>query len=197
MEEALTKQKSELRSGITAPFNKSINEVYHFSPQMPFYIENSLVPSALIAVLKGEQGTPGLPAALSAVKDNNNLVGLITSPVERGLLKLEKEEATPTGVGVTSVDQKVPTGKKWTIKTCQFSTVAGVGMTITDISIYVVRPDGSVNIRVAQGSGGSLIINYPQTLTLPEDWILRISATLSGYTSGSLKSTILYQEYDI
>jgi hypothetical protein len=197
METANGKMKAELRSGITAPFNKGLNEALQFSAQMPFHIENSVVPSQLLGILKGESGTPGLPAALSVVKDDNNLVMLATSPIERGSLAIYSTDSTITGVGSYNSFITCPKNKKWIIKGVGVTAATFVGtISAQTISLFVNGTTG-FGLSLITGTTAGLDYLLPQQITLKEGDNLRYRVTTSAYTGGQKLFYIVVQEYDI
>jgi hypothetical protein len=181
-------EKSQLRSGITSAFNKSLNEALQFAPQMPFNIENTVTPSQLIAVLKGEQGTPGLPAAVSAVKDDNNLIMLAVSPMERGELTL-KRETTLGSVTTITHNFTVPAGQKWVLKNVSIANTGTMTITSTRTTIKIASGDDTV---LARGTT-NLEYNFPQPITLSEGFVVETRAVISAFTSGNLYSNLLVQ----
>lgn len=190
-------ETSELRSGITAPFNKRINEALQFNPQMGFNIENTVTPSQLIGVLKGEQGTPGLPAAISVVKDDNNLIMLAVSPIERGLLKSQGLTTTLSIAGgeTKDIDIIVPAGKKWIIKNI-WSFSQSLVATVTFQGVYIVDKNLNSALLIS-GTSADLALNMPTEILIPEDWTLRYRVTTTAWTSGQRKCNILVQELTI
>lgn len=194
-------ETSELRSGITSAFNKRLNEALQFNPQMGFNIENTVTPSQIIAVLKGEQGTPGLPAAISAVKDDNNLIMLAVAPIERGELKLIQTNLTFGGIGSKRVETVVPKGKKWIIKAMQSGGSGTATVSYRNISVYL---NSSITIKILNDTATSLTTVYPETLILnsqqlviPEGWTIRTNYNVTADTDGAMSQTILYQEITI
>lgn len=188
-------ETSELRSGITSAFNKRLNEALQFNPQMGFNIENTVTPSQTIAVLKGEQGTPGLPAAISAVKDDNNLIMLAVSPMERGTAKFYTLVTTLSVAGGESqnVDLAVPAGKKWILKGLSSSKNTVATITLQ----YCFIRDGTNSMQIASGTNGDLSLLPGQPITLPYGFYLRYRITTTAWTSGQVTTTFLVQEYDI
>ena len=189
------KQTSELRSGVTAPFNKRINEALQFNPQMPFHIENNVSPSLLVGVLKGEQGTPGLPATCSVVKDDNNLVALATSNIERGSLVNYVLTTTPTGAGTTTNDFTPPAGKKWIVKAVH-TYGSSLVSTITRSQIRI-RTNATDVTLYSVNSTDAMVWQPVNNITLGTTNTLRTAITLSAYTSGDWVSNILVQEFNI
>lgn len=195
-------EKSQLRSGITAPFNKSLNEALQFSPQMPFNIENTVTPSQLIAVLKGEQGTPGLPAAVSAVKDDNNLMMLAVSPIERGILKVVTGTVTFSGVApfTASINFTVPNNKKWSLKSTglMFSNTA----TISWRQLSLVTPISSDPHYLIFQSTNATGIRYIDdlkfnNLLISSGTVLTAAWRVTANTDGTAEAILLVNEMDI
>lgn len=190
------KQTSELRSGVTAPFNKRINEALQFNPQMPFHIENNVSPSLLVGVLKGEQGTPGLPATLSVVKDNNNLVMLATSNIERGDLLMGTSTSLFGGTGTKSYSYVVPKGEKWILKGYTFDNTGTATITNFEVTIDQISP--SVIMRLYRSStavSNASFFNEP--IVLPENFQVRFTCEVSADTNGAGRSKLLYQRIKI
>jgi len=196
----IEKQQSELRSGITAPFNKRLNEALQFDPQMPFHIENNVSPSLLTGILKGEQGTPGLPASLSVVKDNNNLIMLAVSPIERGNLKMKVTNLVFGGTGAKTIKTIVPTGKKWIIKGLMNS---GSGTATIGYRYLAFFDPNNTLIKLSSDMATTIGTAYAETLVLsdavllPEGWSIASTYSVSADTNGAMKQTLLYQEIDI
>lgn len=191
--------KSELRSGIVAAFNKSLNEALQFSPQMPFRIDNDVQPSLLVAVQKGELGTPGLPAAISSVKDDNNLIMLAVSPIERGTLKLFTLSTAFSVAGGEAInaDYTIPAGKKWIVKGVSSTTNTFVG-TLASSSIQIVATNVTSSGHIlASGTSGDITYTLPNNITLHEGCKLRYRCTTSAWTSGQRLALFLVQELDI
>lgn len=189
-------ETSELRSGITSAFNKRLNEALQFNPQMAFNIENTVTPSQTIAVLKGEQGTPGLPAAVSAVKDDNNLIMLATSQIERGTLKLTQITTALTGIGSANTDILVPEGKKYKLKI--FGTAdSSFSGTQTAIRYQLVSPTGTTATITELTTSANILYVLPIDLLVPAGWSIRLRMTVSAYTSGQKSGQITYQELDV
>jgi len=187
---------AQLRSGITAPFNKSLNEALQFSPQMPFNIESTVTPSQLIAVLKGEQGTPGLPAAISAVKDNNNLIMLAVSTVERGILSATGSGASAVG-GTYDMTYTVPAGKKWTLKAISYACAVALGACNLQI-----QPNGSFvgygsKVEIIPAGATNAGYFFPQPITL--DAGAKITLTVTYVSGGAVAylSSLIYQEITV
>jgi hypothetical protein len=152
METADGKMKAELRSGITAPFNKGLNEALQFSAQMPFHIENSVSPVQLLGILKGESGTPGLPAAISAIKDDNNLIAVATSNMPRGQFKLIRFSlATPAAPGAITQEIDIPKGKKWEI-VCWNAVRFGGTMTTNQANFRILYSPLADNVTMYKGT---------------------------------------------
>lgn len=189
----MVEEKSELRSGITAPFNKRLNEALQFNPQMPFNIENSVTPSQLIGILKGEQGTPGLPAAISAVKDDNNLIMLAVSPIERGILKISQSTVTFTGAATFTITETVPVNKKWILKGYTFD-ITGTA-TLTYSANYEIN---SIGITIYAGSTATSNLSMiNNSLILPPGTKFNVNYIVSANTNGVGRLRLLYQELDI
>jgi hypothetical protein len=194
---SMVEEKAELRSGVTAPFNKRLNEALQFNPQMPFNIGNTVTPSQLIGVLKGEQGTPGLPAAVSVVKDNTNLIMLASTNIERGDLKIYTMNTTYSAAGgeTNNIDFVVPQNKKWIIKEFQSSVGTFVG-TLSQSALKILIASDSVNFATGTTSAGISYI-FPQQITLSTGQKLRFTGVTSAWTSGQQLFTILVQEMEV
>lgn len=192
----MVEEKSELRSGITAPFNKRLNEALQFNPQMPFNIGNTVIPSQLIGVLKGEQGTPGLPAAISAVKDSNNLIMLVTTPIERGILKLNQSSSTLSNAGgeTLNLNFTVPQNKKWVLKGVATTVGTFVG-TFSSSTLYLL--DNAISQPLATSATPTLTFNPTITYTLEPGMSVRIRLITTAWTSGQLAIYLAYQEFEI
>lgn len=190
----MVEEKSELRSGITAPFNKRLNEALQFNPQMPFNIGNTVTPSQLIGVLKGEQGTPGLPAAISAVKDDNNLVMLATSPIERGNLKIMTVVDAVTEPRSVQQSFLVPEGKKWILK--GYRQVNTGTMTTNNSQIRIVDKNSTSFTGINQTA---LISQFENAnLEIPSGWTVKSVINITAVTTGGDVTTfILVKEFNI
>lgn len=194
-------ETSELRSGITSAFNKRLNEALQFNPQMGFNIENTVTPSQTIAVLKGEQGTPGLPAAISAVKDDNNLIMLAVSPIERGTLKVGRSATTFSGTGTKTASFIVPAGKKWIYKKSNLGT--GGTYTGTSHFVKIIDPTSNYSITLYTAAATSTGVLYVddekmyQPIVISEGWEVQASVIVSADTNGAMQFYLMYQELSI
>lgn len=194
---ATNKKKAELRSGITAPFNKGLNEALQFTIQMPWYIENSVQPSQLIGILKGEQGTPGLPAAISVLKDQNNYVALLTAATEVGNLRIRRIDTTlsnPAGETMI-VDTIVPAGKKWILKKAETANSTFVG-TQSSISLQFRDKINTISVNFFT-SATNFDSYFVQPITLNAGDTLRVRMVTTAWTSGQKIVYLIYQEVDI
>jgi len=193
----MTEQKAELRSGITAPFNKRLNEALQFDPQMPFDIENNVSPSLVLGVLKGEQGTPGLPASVSVVKDLNNYVALLTTTLELGTLRVIRIDSTLSVAGgeTNIVDTIVPKSKKWVLKKIltENSTFSG---TQSSISVQFRDPTNTISMNI-QTSPTNIDYLPPQQITFNADAVIRTRIGTSAWTSGQKIIYLLVQEITV
>ena len=71
-------ESPELRSGITAAFSKTLNEVLQIGPRIRFFVSNNVRPSLIMGIIKGLSGTPGTVAAVSVEKDRAERIRLLT-----------------------------------------------------------------------------------------------------------------------
>lgn len=105
-------KNNELRSGIVAGFDKTLNEALQIGPTIRYSLQNRVKPSLMMGVLKGRQGTPGLVAALSAEKDELGVIRLATT----GLKALKEKDiilSSNSAVNTVTDLRTVPTGQRY------------------------------------------------------------------------------------
>lgn len=192
-------ETSELRSGITSAFNKRLNEALQFNPQMGFNIENTVTPSQTIAVLKGEQGTPGLPAAISAVKDDNNAIALATSNLERGTLILDQQSLSITGTSTFTQSFVVPEGHKYLVKGASMYQSGGT-FTVSTYQVVLINPV-SKNMSLYSSSsapvGSTQLVNSGM-IYVPAGWTVGLRVITTAHSvNGAIVCTLLYQDITI
>lgn len=113
---------------------------------------------------------------------------------EKGQLKLDKQTGIPI-VGTLTLTHEVPTGKKWIIK--GVSTGGSGSFTFTSGSI-VIDLASTGNDYVLERTT-SFAVEFPcgsHQITLSEGDKIEVNFVCSAYTSGSVQSQLLYQEYD-
>lgn len=73
--------KGLLRSGITAAFDQDLWQALQITPGQAYEIDNTVRMGLNLGLIKGSQGTPGLPAAISAEKQSDGSIVLLTKIV--------------------------------------------------------------------------------------------------------------------
>lgn len=108
---------SELKSGVTSGFNKTVNEALQIAPTVRYFLSNQINPSLLIGVLKGAIGTPGQAAAISAEKDAQGNVRLSTTQLT-ALRGKEVDFLQGSIINGSDTMITVPTGKIYYLVSC-------------------------------------------------------------------------------
>jgi len=111
---------SDLRSGITAAFNKNLNEALQIGVKIRWFLTNRVNPSLLMGVLKGSFGTPGLVAAVSVEKDEAGEIRLAVSS-STSLKGKPMEYLFKQAAAVAQVIRTIPKGKVFFVVSCGIS----------------------------------------------------------------------------
>lgn len=123
---------------------------------------------------------------------------VLTSVKERGELKIQVVNATPSGTGNTDVYFTIPKNKKWTIKTINaVSSGTATGnyvQALLNVGVDQVELDAFSPYTF--GSTITLLNDTYNNITINEDVTLKLRFNLSAYTSGTVIAKILYMEFD-
>lgn len=179
-----------LRSGIVASFEKRLTEALQINPALPFFIDNEVKPALLTGILKGSQETPGLVAAISAIKETNKLISLATSSI-RELKDKTLIQGTVTASGGTTALYTVPAGKVFYL----LELLATINATTNNLGIIHVGADTDDRLLVVASDimavyhttdRKNVHLIYPKPLVFPAGTVINAfsdNANLSLYAS--------------
>lgn len=189
-------QTNELRSGITAAFDKSLNEVLSLFPSIRYWITNRVNPSLLVGILKGSFGTPGIVSAVSVEKDEDNQIRL--SIAARKMLQgktilYDFQQTTNSPVNLRTVAAK-KTYYLVAAGTTMYSTVTNIYGTVyigttarTFLSVL-----SAITPTYATAHATSDHITFPHPLPIAAGEIIRTS---TNNAAGQITSWIIgYEE---
>lgn len=186
----MPEEDNALRSGITAGFSKTLNEVLQIGPKIRYWIQNKVRPVLLTGILKGSQGTPGLVAAISAEQDSpTGRIRLSVSQATalRGKTILRESDSIANG---TQTVYTVPTGKIFYLMQGQLSTLAtgaGFGQLYIDTTATrLLRLDASFTAvnYIRDGQSETFVFPFPVPLTAGQAIIVSSSAaTITSYAN--------------
>lgn len=122
-----------------------------------------------------------------------------TQQIEVGTLTYDTTSNTPGGTGTVNHDYTVPAGHKWILKQTNATFVGFTGT--SNVCLTSVSPDGTNFIIVdsestinTNGTVYPFVNTKTSILTLPAGAKVRVAFGIDAYTSGDVKSEILYQD---
>jgi len=132
--------------------------------------------------------------------DDSGRVGICTVSAvrEEGQLASFTGTTTHAGAGGLTNTNTVPAGKKWTIKQVNYY-YSGV-QTVTSYDVTIYNPSNAETPYLMTGLTPTVNTLYTYKaevpLTLTAGWRLRMTTTVSAWTSGTHYMQVIYQESD-
>lgn len=122
---------------------------------------------------------------------------LLTSNIQRGILKNSTNTITPVETGDQNSTFVVPKNTKWNLKWVQFQSLSLIG-TVGFLKLQILNPSNVVIIDLFLDTSGTArrTDNLGSAdITLSEDYSIRMTTNLNAYTSGKILHNLIYQEF--
>jgi len=191
-------------SGIIGGFNKRIQELLRIPTYTP-KISDVMRPTLITGILKGDADSPnpGVPAIISAIKNAEGNIAILTTPEERGILRGTVSSETWTAIANKYIILTVPDNKKWVIK--GFTAKRSGGGNITaDRFIWSISPkistgfETNVSIRDTGTGNTEDLFLLTNNITLQPGSVFKVYIYVTAWVSdGDITVKVLHQEYDI